>query len=176
MPDFLDSAYIRISYFHFLPLMDQKRREVRMEPEMRVVLSQAGRRVLGPSTDFLPAIRKSFPRVPPYVGAQDIEGWDDGVRQFLQILIQRGLLELPDADLSVVTPEWLRSMQKDIKQGYFAQVFIVETDRGKKAIIPHQFMQRPELQSKFQELRKVILAFMSTNTVQAYAGTTPLEK
>lgn len=164
-----DSSILKISWFRIAPVMEAgqtatgtKGKVLRGEAEYTVVFSYGWLRERG----F--RVRERHLKG---AGAM-MMGWspqgipDDVMRGYVAELIRLGLRQLPAAGPALTTDliQSLRALAADPLRYYdwqWARIVIVESDRGRVAIMPHLFRERADLLEIYKRIDNYVFKIMT---------------
>lgn len=164
-----DSDILKISWFRIVPVMEAeqtaagtKGKVLRGEAEYTVVFSYGWLRERG---------HRVRERHLKGVGAM-MMGWspqgipNDAMRGYVAELIRLGLRKLPSAgpELNADLVKSLRALAADPRRYYdwqWARIVIVESDRGRVAIMPHLFRDQAEFIEIYKRVDNFVFKIMT---------------
>jgi hypothetical protein len=169
-----DSKVLKISWLRIAPIMAPspgervKGRVERGEPQYSVIYSFGWLREHG-----LRSREKHLQGIGMMVWGYNPEGLpNEEARRLVAFLIKNGLFELPDCGdrLTAQVLKDLRASARDPgKYGYWqwGRVIIVESDRGRRVIMPHFFRQEKALLEKYKMLDRIVSQMMLLHAPRA---------
>lgn len=163
-----DSKVLKISLFRIVPAVEGGRvqgEKVRGRfkglPEYSVMLSHGWLLAKGPR------VHEAYLKpVGPMVVGFNREGTPDGdMRRFVGVLLRNGLRELPAADPEPTAEEieGLLRLAEDpekVEEWVWARILVVESDHGRRVIMPYRFRDRKNLLEKYRRLERVLAGIL----------------
>jgi hypothetical protein len=164
-----DSNILKISWFRITPVMEAgqssrgtKGKVLRGEAEYTVVFSYGWLRDRG-----FRAREKHFKGVGAMMMGWSPEGIpDETMRGFVGELLRLGLRRLPHAGAEL-TPELIQSLRALAEnplryyEWQWARIVVVESDRGRIAIMPHLFRDRADLVEAYKSIDNYVSKIMT---------------